>query len=241
MKSYRAKKSNIEYYICKFHELVSQGPVYICTCCDQLWYKHSVLKTDKLRKQNPDILKYLIGKKSVGGLEWVCKTCHQHLSKNKVPPCALVNGMRFPPKPAFFDLNELECRLLAPRIAFQKLMQAPRGKQFKIHGNIVNVPADVSNTVSMLPQLPNETATIKVNLKRRLQYKSSALSLTVRPNKVVKAANWLINNSNLYKEEGIVLNENWLNMFNEDLALHSEDSNEENVALNDTQLINNEE
>ena len=38
-----------------------------------------------------------------------------NLSKNKVPPCAVVNGMKFPPKPAFFFyLNELECRLLAP-------------------------------------------------------------------------------------------------------------------------------
>ena len=89
--------------------------------------------------------------------------------------------MVFPPKPAFFDLNELECRLLAPRIAFQKLMQAPRGRQLKIHGNIVNVPADVTHTVSMLPRLPSETGTIKVNLKRKLQYKSSALSLNVRP------------------------------------------------------------
>ena len=35
--------------------------------------------------------------------------------------------MLFPLKPEFFDLNELECRLLAPRLAFQKLMQAPRG------------------------------------------------------------------------------------------------------------------
>ena len=43
-------------------------------------------------------------------------------------------------------------------------MQAPRGRQLKIHGNIVNVPADVNNTVSMLPRLPRETATIKVNL-----------------------------------------------------------------------------
>lgn len=240
MKSYRAKKSNIEYYICKFHELVSQGPVYICTCCDQLWYKHTVLKTDKLRKQNPDIHKYLIGKRSVSDIEWVCKTCHQHLNKNKVPPCALANGMGFPSKPAFFDLNELECRLLAPRIAFLKLMQAPRGKQLKIHGNIVNVPADVGNSVSLLPRLPYETATIKVNLKRRLQYKSNALSLTVRPNKVVEAAIWLINNSDLYKEEGIELNDNWLNSFNEDLVLHSEDKNEENLPLNDTEL-NNEE
>ena len=88
--------------------------------------------------------------------------------------------MQFPHKPPFFDLNELECRLIALRIAFQKLMQAPRGKQLKIRGNIVNVPADVSSTVGMLPRLPEETATIKVNLKRRLQYKSSALSLTVR-------------------------------------------------------------
>ena len=43
-------------------------------------------------------------------------------------------------------------------------MQAPRGKQLKINGNIVNVPADVANTVSMLPRLPSETSTIKVNL-----------------------------------------------------------------------------
>ena len=93
--------------------------------------------------------------------------------------------MQFPAKPLFFDLNELECRLLAPRLAFQNLMQAPRGKQFKINGNIVNVPADITNTVSMLPRLPDETGTIKVNLKRRLQYKSSALSLNVRPHKVV--------------------------------------------------------
>ena len=107
---------------------------------------------------------------------------------NKVPPCAAINGMKFPVKPSFFDLNELECRLLAPRITFQKLMQAPRGKQLKINGNIVNVPADVANTVSMLPRLPSETSTIKVNLKRRLQYKSSALSLNVRPHKVAEGA-----------------------------------------------------
>ena len=115
--------------------------------------------------------------------------------------------MQFPVKPDFFDLNELECRLLAPRLAFQKLMQAPRGRQFKIHGNVANVPAEVSNTVNMLPRLPSETGTIKVNLKRKLQYKSSALSLSVRPHKVVQAANWLIRNSSLYRQEGITLNQ----------------------------------
>lgn len=55
-------------------------------------------------------------------------------------------------------------------------MQAPRGKQLKIRGNIVNVPAEVTSTFTMLPRLPSETATIKVNLKRKLQYKSCASS-----------------------------------------------------------------
>ena len=63
-----------------------------------------------------------------------------YLKKNKVPPFAGVNGMQFKTKPPFLDLNELEWRLLAPRLAFVKLMQAPRGNQLKINGNIVNVP-----------------------------------------------------------------------------------------------------
>ena len=168
--SYRSSKLNVEFAIKKIHEIVNQGPQYICTCCDQLWYKHSVLNANKLRKSNCYIHKYLCNMKSVDNNEWVCRTRYSHLIKNKIPPCAIANGMKFPDRPDFFDLNELECRLLAPRIAFQKLMQAPRGRQFKMHGNIVSVPADVRNTVTMLPRLQSQTGTVKINLKRKLQY-----------------------------------------------------------------------
>ena len=213
MKEYRKRKPSealtLQSLILKFHDIVSKGPVYICSCCDQLWYRHSVSSAATLRKTNPNIEKNLLHKTSVDNVEWLCRSCHNYLSKNKVPPCATINVMQFPPKPTFFDLNELECRLLAPRLAFQKIMQAPRGKQLKINGNIVNVPADITNTVSMLPRLPDETGTIKVNLKRRLQYKSSASSLNVRPHKVVQAANWLVENSSLYKE-GITFSQHWL-------------------------------
>ena len=213
-KRYR-KQKRLEFeplpsLISKFHDDIAQGPLYIFTCCDQLWYRHSVISATALKEKNPDIQNKVLNKKSVDNVEWLCKTCNMHLQKNKVPPCAAMNGLQFPKKPSFFDLNELECRLLAPRLAFQKLMQAPRGGQLKVNGNIVNIPADVVNTVNMLPRLPNETSTIKVNLKRRLQYKSSALSLNVRPNKVAEAAKWLINNGNLYKDEGITFNDTWL-------------------------------
>ncbi|CAB4028418.1 Hypothetical predicted protein, partial [Paramuricea clavata] len=165
--------------ISKFHDIVSQGPLYICTCCDQLWYKHSVIPAASLKESNPDAQKRLLNRKSLNNVEWLCRTCNKHLKNNKVPPCAAINGMQFPEKPSFFDLNELECRLLAPRLAFQKLMQAPRGRQLKINGNIVNVPAVVANTVNI-------------------------------PNKVAEAGRWLVNNGNLYKDEGITFNDTWL-------------------------------
>ncbi|PFX12197.1 hypothetical protein AWC38_SpisGene23881 [Stylophora pistillata] len=47
---------------------------------------------------------------------------------------------------------------------------APRGRQFKIHGNVVNVPAEVSETMNMLPRLPSETGTM--NLKCSHECKS---------------------------------------------------------------------
>ena len=170
MKQYRTngKASSIQDFLYKFNNIVSQGPMCICSCCDQLWYRHSVNSAHKLRKSNPSVDKYLLNKTSVDNTEWICISCGKYLIKNKVPPCAAINGMKFPNKPACFDLNELEYRLLAPRFAFQKLRQAPKGKQFKINGNIVNVPVDVTNSVSLSPRLPNEGSTIKVNLKKKI-------------------------------------------------------------------------
>ena len=53
----------------KFHNSVCAGPLYICTCCDQLWYKDSVLPADRLRLVNPEITKYLQSIKSVDDIE----------------------------------------------------------------------------------------------------------------------------------------------------------------------------
>lgn len=111
----------MEFHIAKFHVAVSKGPLYICSCCDQLWYKHRVVHADTFKKGKPETGKHLGGKVSFDGIEWLCKSCKKFLSKNKIPACAVVNGMVFLQKPSFFDLNELECRLLAPRIAFKNL------------------------------------------------------------------------------------------------------------------------
>ena len=94
----------------------------------------------------------------------------------------------------------------------------------KIKGNVVNVPADVTNTVNVLPRLPQESGKIKVQLKGRLQYKSSALSLNVRPYKILQAANWLATNSALYRQEGVSFSEDRISSYNVNLPQSETDS-----------------
>lgn len=75
-KGNNTNQKNVDYFISLFHELVSNGPVYVCSCCDQLWYKHSVSLADKIRKEYPSSAeKYLSNRKSVKNMEWLCRTC----------------------------------------------------------------------------------------------------------------------------------------------------------------------
>ena len=52
MKQKRSEPQNqsLQSLILKFHKIVSEGPLYVCSCCDQLWYKHSVSSATALKK-----------------------------------------------------------------------------------------------------------------------------------------------------------------------------------------------
>ena len=89
-------EKNKDDVINRFYNIVSQGPLYICGCCDQLWYKHSVSAADKIRKSYPINANYLRNRKSINNKEWLCRTYQNYLVKNKVSPVALVNEMQFP-------------------------------------------------------------------------------------------------------------------------------------------------
>lgn len=56
----------------KFHATASEGPMYISSCCDQLWCKHSITAAKKLRLSNPSVIKYLLGKLSEDDMKWLC-------------------------------------------------------------------------------------------------------------------------------------------------------------------------
>ena len=59
--------------------------------------------------------------------------------------------------------------ITSTKIGISKDYDATKRKTVEITGNVVNVAADVTTSISLLPLLPTQTATFKVNLKRKLQ------------------------------------------------------------------------
>ena len=193
--THEMKMANV---IQSFHDSIKCGPEYICTCCDQIWYRSSVTKCDanKYTKCTKNLLDACItGKTSVDKTEWVCSTCHSNLSDGKLPVCSKANKMGFPVKPECLNLTSLEERLISPRIPFMQIHELPRGGQLSIHGNVVNVPADVNSIVNTLPRPINESQIIPIKLKRKLSYKHHYLFQNVRPRKVLEAAKYLVETS----------------------------------------------
>jgi len=77
--------------------------------------------------------------------------------------------LNFPVKPECLHFTFLEEGLKSLYIPFvQILCELPRGGQLSIHGNVVNVPADVNSVVNTLPKPINESQTIPIKLKSKL-------------------------------------------------------------------------
>lgn len=93
------------------------------------------------------------------------------------------------------------------------------------HGNLVNVPADVNKTVKLLPRNISDSETIPLKLKRNVNFKSHITFEHVGPEKIIVAATWLVNNSRLFRNEGISLNTEW-NALNKDTLLQEEKNRE---------------
>lgn len=184
------------------------GPVYVCTCCHQTWFLKSVVKLDttNLSASSKSIC---TGLRSVDSTEWLCLTCCAALKDEKIPRLSVKNGMKWPDKPDALNLHPLEERLISQRIPFMQIRELPRGGQISVKGNVINVPVDIQPTVNALPRQIDEHVTIAVKLKKRLSHKSACFTENVRPNMVMNALQWLMKNSELYKNSGIVLDLSW--------------------------------
>ena len=95
--------SNMTELLKIFNENIAEGPVYVCKCCQQIWFKHSVhnveeiiLKTDNERTTFSTCRTQYLSK---DGKEWICKTCRNSVKEGKIPKLSIANKMGFPELP----------------------------------------------------------------------------------------------------------------------------------------------
>ena len=96
-----------------------------------------------------------------------------------------------------------------------QIRELPRGGQYSLKGNVINVPVDIQPNVNSLPRPLDENFTVAVQLKKKVSYKKVDFKENVRPLRVLTALHWLVNNSELYKKSGIVVDDNWFQEFTE--------------------------
>ena len=207
--SHKKNFKTIEEGIKQFHSDISIGPLYVCSCCHQTWFRKSVsmLKNTHIPEESKRL--YCTNFKSVSNEEWICHTCLSALRDSKIPKLSVANGMKWPHKPLELNLHQLEERLIALRIPFMQIRELPRGGQYSLKGNVINVPVDIQPTINSLPRPMDENFTVAIQLKKKLSYKKVDFKENVRPLRVLSALHWLMNNSELYKRSGIVLNDSW--------------------------------
>ena len=207
--THRKDLKTIKEAIKQFHLDISIGPLYVCSCCHQTWFRKSVsmLKNTHIPAESKRL--HCTDFISVNNEEWICHTCLSALRDSKIPKLSVTNGMKWPIKPPELNLHQLEERLIALRIPFMQIRELPRGGQYSLKGNVINVPVDIQPTINCLPRPMNDDFTVAIQLKKKLSYKTVDFKENVRPLRVLTALHWLMNNSKLYKNSGIVIDDDW--------------------------------
>jgi hypothetical protein len=117
---------------------------------------------------------------------YICTSCLHNISGNK-PPLYQVSNKKFKNKiiPSIHKLTQLEEHFISTCFNFAQIYKLQGYGQYNMHGNVINVFINVSQTQSILSCLPPDNATIGVFLKQRCGFKSPYMLENVRPNMVM--------------------------------------------------------
>ena len=125
----------------------------------------NVIKFDLEKYDREFVNKLNTNVTSFDGNYYICKTCDTHTRKLKVPGQAVVNGLIIEKIQKELDcLNTLGLVLISKTLLFKKLVIVRNGQTPEIHGSIVNVLDNVSETCNHLSRERNREEVILVKL-----------------------------------------------------------------------------
>lgn len=195
---------NMKKLINDYDKSIRDGPTNTCICCGGLWFSSQIKYinmdniTKKYSKEFTQKVFYINHTPELKS-NIVCKTCDKYIENGQVPKLSLWNGLEIPDTPESLKyLTCLEERLCAPRIPFMQIKKLGFERQCGLKGQIVNVPININTTVEALPRSIQETYTIQLHIKRKMNYNNDYMCEIFRPNAVFKACDYL-KTTELYK------------------------------------------
>ena len=91
--SYQSHFKGIKECIKQFHSCIAVGPLFVCTCCHQTWFRKGVCMLNNINLPTSSRL-YCTKFTSVNDEEWICHTCMGAIRDGKVPKLSVANGMK---------------------------------------------------------------------------------------------------------------------------------------------------
>ena len=104
---------------------IQEGPTYICDICWKFEFRRNVIKLKEPKYQTD-----INDECTTGKSDWICKSCHNSMSKNKMPMQAQINNMELYLK--FSESNRLcpvELMLISQIIPFMFIVAKTKGVQ----------------------------------------------------------------------------------------------------------------
>ena len=98
----------------------------------------------------------------------------------------------------YLKLNRLEGYLLKLVIPFIRIAHCPRGRYFKVKGDLILISSDVSTSLEKI--LPLQQSLIPVCFRRKVSYTGSFIEEYIEKEKVQMYFTWLKKNNHLYKD-----------------------------------------
>ena len=114
---YMSKHAQLQKCLRIFNEKTSHGPIYVCTICNQTWFRNFVYDIQRIKCSSLEstmLKKCSTGYVSVDNKVWLCRTCRLAIKQGKVPKLSIENGMGFPEKPHELDLHGMEEHIISP-------------------------------------------------------------------------------------------------------------------------------
>ncbi len=97
---------------------------------------------------------------------YICTSCLHNISENKPPLYQVPNKISINKIISSIQkLTQLEKHFISPRLAFVQIYELQGYKQYKMHGNVINVLANVDQIQSILSCLPHDIAIICMFLR----------------------------------------------------------------------------